>query len=325
MNSSRNTSLVSRGSSASGDLCSDALPNVPASLLGTAPRRQTGAKALLLVSLLASAAAGGLLAQGTPSAQPASVEDVVVLSPFCVASAEDRGYVAASTLAGNRINTELKDVGASISVVTSQFLRDAALGLTPNVPITLIRRADAVVIEFALSNAADKQDGRNKELTDSVDALAAAIKAVPGLRFENREVQLMSGNRQRSLIGKGGVVTSYANFAVFAELGDARLYERVKQVRALVSGSKLLGGTKVIDGPVALYLKRPNDLRKDLLGKIFEDYEVVKKGLGSDFEVLVSGLSGPIKLRSCSENEVELWVDYSFEIRSIREMEAEKK
>lgn len=178
-----------------------------------------------------------------------------------------------------------------------------------------------MVIEFALSNAADKQDQRNKELTDSVDALAARIKETPGLRFENREVQLLSGNRGRSIIGKGGVVTSFANFAVFAELGDdVRLYERVKQVRALVSAAKLVGGTKVIDGPVALYLRRPNELRRELLGRIFDDLEVVKKGLGENQEVLVSGLNGPIRLRSCSEREVELWIDYSFTIRSVYEL-----
>ncbi len=197
----------------------------------------------------------------------------------------------------------------------------------PSVPITLIRRADAVIIEFALSNSADKQDQRNKELTDSVDALAAQIKATPGLRFENREVQLMSGNRSRSIIGKGGAVTSFANFAIFADLSadEARLYERVKQVRALVSAAKLIGGTKVIDGPVALYLKRPNDLRKELLGKIFDDLEVVKKGLGENMEVLVTGLNTPVRLRSCSEREVELWIDYSFTIRSITELKLRER
>ena len=137
----------------------------------------------------------------------------------------------------------------------------------------------------------------------------------------------MSGNRSRSLVGKGGAVTSFANFAIFADLSadDARLYERVKQVRALVSAAKLVGDTKVIDGPVALYLKRPNDLRKELLGKIFEDYELVKKGLGSDFEVQLTGLNGPVHLRSCSEREVELWIDYSFTIHSIRYLTTLKK
>lgn len=52
--------------------------------------------------------------------------DTVVLSPFEVTGENDAGYAAASTLAGNRLNTELKDVGSAISVVTAQMLRDLA-------------------------------------------------------------------------------------------------------------------------------------------------------------------------------------------------------
>ncbi len=295
----------------------------------TACSRAAALKPWLVAPLLALCGVTGLAGQES-SPDQGEAEETVVLTPFEV-SAPDRGYVATQTLAGTRLNTSLKGIGSAISVVTPEFLRNVGAVTSnapaaPQVPITLIRRADAVIIEFAVSNSADKQDQRNKELTDSVDALAAQIKATPGLKFENREVQLMSGNRSRSLIGKGGAVTSFANFAIFADLSadDTRLYERVKQVRALVSAAKLAGGTKVIDGPVALYLKRPNDLRKDLLGKIFDDLETVKKGLGSDFEVLVTGLNGPVCLRSCSEREVELWINYSFTIRSIRELERAK-
>ena len=272
----------------------------------------------LFVPLLVAAAASAALHAQVPSGDGTDGEDIVVLSPFEVTSSDSRGYSYYTPRQPAPIVQPAFGGGSS--------------GITaPAVPITLIRRADAVVIEFALSNSADKQDQRNKALTDSVDALAAQIRATPGLRFENREVQLMSGNRSRSIIGKGGVVTSFANFAIFADLSadDARLYDRVKQVRALVSAAKLVGDTKVIDGPVALYLKRPNDLRKELLGKIFDDLEVVKKGLGENLEVQVTGLNGPVHLRSCSEREVELWIDYSFTIRSIadlkiRELEARR-
>lgn len=53
-------------------------------------------------------------------------DDTIVLTPFEVTASEDTGYAAASTLAGNRLNTELKDVGSAISVVTAQMLRDLA-------------------------------------------------------------------------------------------------------------------------------------------------------------------------------------------------------
>ncbi|MBL9202390.1 MAG: TonB-dependent receptor plug domain-containing protein [Opitutaceae bacterium] len=84
--------------------------------------------------LLASTAALALLAPAwraqvvstpTPPATPPG-EAPVTLTPFVVEESEDRGYAATSTLAGTRLRTELRDVGAAISVVTAQFLSDTA-------------------------------------------------------------------------------------------------------------------------------------------------------------------------------------------------------
>ena len=54
----------------------------------------------------------------------ASEEEITSLSPFEVNVARDRGYAATETLAGTRIRTNLADVGASIEVLTKQFLND---------------------------------------------------------------------------------------------------------------------------------------------------------------------------------------------------------
>lgn len=233
---------------------------------------------------------------------------VVELSPFEISTGEDRGYA--------------KAIGGSLSVITRERQFEPP---GPTVPVTMIKRADAVVVQFALSNSADKQDVRNKHLSTSIDEIAAAIKSVPGLRLEHRQVQLTSGDRRGSLIGKSGVVTSFANIAIFGELSaEMRLYERVKQIKDAVNGTKLAGETKILDGPAGLFIRRPNEYRNELLAKIFADLEVVKKGLGPDFEVLVNGLAQNTKLRACSETEVELWIDYSFVIRSLREMDAKK-
>jgi hypothetical protein len=53
-------------------------------------------------------------------------EEPVVLSPFTVTSSNDKGYFAANTLAGSRMNTNLADIGASISVITKQQMDDTA-------------------------------------------------------------------------------------------------------------------------------------------------------------------------------------------------------
>jgi hypothetical protein len=56
----------------------------------------------------------------------ASDSEVVVLSPFEVNTARDRGYEASSTMSGTRLNSNLADLAASISVVTKQQLLDTA-------------------------------------------------------------------------------------------------------------------------------------------------------------------------------------------------------
>lgn len=53
-----------------------------------------------------------------------SEDDVVILSPFQVNSERDTGYSATSTLAGTRLRSDLKDLAASISVVTKDFMSD---------------------------------------------------------------------------------------------------------------------------------------------------------------------------------------------------------
>jgi outer membrane receptor for ferric coprogen and ferric-rhodotorulic acid len=85
----------------------------------------------LLATALSASAGLHLFAQTvpttvTPRPTPPPAEIPVTLSPFVVEESEDRGYAATSTLAGTRLRTELKDVGAAISVVTAQFMADTA-------------------------------------------------------------------------------------------------------------------------------------------------------------------------------------------------------
>jgi TonB-dependent Receptor Plug Domain len=66
-----------------------------------------------------------------PDASATSQEQVVTLSPFEVeATGNSDSYNAETTLAGNRLSTDLRDIGSSVSVVTSQYLMDT--GATDN-------------------------------------------------------------------------------------------------------------------------------------------------------------------------------------------------
>ncbi len=97
----------------------------PASSLYTHPMK---GNPLRLPRLLA--AIGALPALSfAQAAKPAAPEpETVVLSPFVVDTSADQGYQATSTLAGSRLKTELKDVAASVTVLTNEFMDD--LGAT---------------------------------------------------------------------------------------------------------------------------------------------------------------------------------------------------
>ena len=66
-------------------------------------------------------------------------DETLVLNPFTVSTAMDRGYAASSTLAGTRLNTSLRDVAAAVTVITPEFMADLgaftlqdAVGFTVN-------------------------------------------------------------------------------------------------------------------------------------------------------------------------------------------------
>lgn len=54
-------------------------------------------------------------------------DDIFELSPFEVDGSENEGYRGTNTLAGSRLNTQLKDVASAISVVTKEFFEDTAV------------------------------------------------------------------------------------------------------------------------------------------------------------------------------------------------------
>ncbi len=51
-------------------------------------------------------------------------DEMVVLSPFTVTAAQDRGYHATNSISGTRLDTSIRDLPLSLEVITSDFIRD---------------------------------------------------------------------------------------------------------------------------------------------------------------------------------------------------------
>ncbi len=123
----------------------------------------TNSKTILKHIAMVSAvflSSGTLLAQqkpapAAPDAGKAEDEELIVLTPFEVSASEENGYAAATTLAGNRLNTDLRDLGNAVSVITGQFLKD--IGATDN--RTLLQYTTNTEVGNIYGNFAGRGDG----------------------------------------------------------------------------------------------------------------------------------------------------------------------
>lgn len=113
---------------------------------------------LRIFAILFSFVSVSLLAQQAepPSAAAKRGDDeVLVLSPFTTFAGEDKGYKATSTLAGTRLKTNIADVGASLSVVTAEFMADTGVNnVNELLPYTLGTEAAGVSGNFTGGQAA---------------------------------------------------------------------------------------------------------------------------------------------------------------------------
>ncbi len=62
-------------------------------------------------------------------------DEIFEISPFVIQEGEETGYIASSTLAGTRLRSSLQDIGASVQVITTEFLDD--IGATESTDLLL--------------------------------------------------------------------------------------------------------------------------------------------------------------------------------------------
>lgn len=201
------------------------------------------ASAFLLATACTLAAVPSSFGQAAPTASPeakpsspapaagataAATDDVVVMDPFVVTGEEDAGYSAKATLAGTRIRTELKDVGASISVVTSKFLQDTGsknaeqlLVYTTNTEVAgqggnFVGQGDGAVLT-ATNRTSPIQNTRVRGLTEADNTRDFFLSDIPWDSYNVGRVDLQRGPNS-ILFGIGspaGIVNSSLNTASF--------------------------------------------------------------------------------------------------------------
>lgn len=152
-------------------------------------------------------------------------EDVIELSPFTVEDAQDSGYAATSTLAGSRIRSDIKDLGASISVTTKDFLNDT--GATDGE--SLLMMIGNVEVGGVLGNFSGSGDGvstngvrNNPETGQRVRGLVSASTTrdyfQTNIPFDSYNTSRVEVNRGPNSIlfglgSPGGIINNSTNLA----------------------------------------------------------------------------------------------------------------
>ncbi len=193
-----------------------------------------------LAASLLLAATAPLGAQTAPTSAPpppppsAAEPEVIQLSPFEVQAETEGSYTAATTLAGNRLNTELRDIGNAVTVITSQFLTD--IGATNNE--TLLQYTVGTEVGNIGGNFAGVGDSsfldesnrfRNPNQNTRVRGLAQADNArdyfqsdVPWDGYNIDRVDLQRGPNS-ILFGQGspaGIINTGTRQAAFSNSGE---------------------------------------------------------------------------------------------------------
>src|SRR5688572_9489160 len=194
-------------------------------------------RAALVAALLVPCAYLPAQTTAAPAATPAPAEEPVLeLTPFEVSSsAGEEGYNAATTLAGNRLKTELRDVGSAIQVVTPQFLKDTgATNSQTLLQYTTNTEVGGLYGNFAgFGNAAQlNEDTIRPNENTRIRGLAAADNTrdyfrsdIPWDAYNVDRVELQRGPNS-ILFGQGspaGIINTGLKTAQFRNAGEAEV------------------------------------------------------------------------------------------------------
>lgn len=196
---------------------------------------------------------GALLAQSTDDSMDEE-EQVFTLSPFEVSGDGGNSYSSTATLAGNRLKTDLKDLGTSLSVYTEQFMND--IGATDN--STLLKYTLGTEVGGVYGNYSGSGGGTSPntnaslspQSTNRVRGLVSAdntrdlfLSSIPWDGYNVDGVDIQRGPNA-ILFGQGspgGVINTRVKQAKWEDSNDASIrVDQYGSIRATVDVNRVL-------------------------------------------------------------------------------------
>lgn len=142
------------------------------------PRKLPRPHAYLRAAAYFAACASSALAQtAAPATASEPEEKAILLSPFEVV-ADTKGYYSANTMSGTRFNTKLQDLGASITVMTTEQMSDFAMTDINDVFLYMAGTEGTGTYSDFVTN-------RNGEVSDNVSMNPTQANRIRGISAAN--------------------------------------------------------------------------------------------------------------------------------------------
>ena len=210
----------------------------------------------------------------------------------------------------------------SIGIATAQeafFMDDMDMeidvsGTQYEPPVSLKKMGDFLVLKVSVVNDSREYTQRRSEVYATLDNIVKAAAKSSRIKLHSGEYPIDKTNYKIKLKqGSKRADTSTADIFVKTPLkGDDDIPELTKELRSFVSGITMLGRTELFPGEVGLSIVDSEQYRHELIEQIAEDTKKVASIFDGAYKV--SGLDKKMKTRRVSVTEIELYLNYTFEI-----------
>jgi hypothetical protein len=207
-------------------------------------------------------------------------EEVVLLSPFVVASATDKGYP----------------------------------------PITVKKTGDYLLLDIQLTNDTRDPERRRAEVYDTIKSILQASTDIPKMEISTAEMVLNTQNYQVRLQdaqakADTSTVELYLKLPLTASDDVGALTNRLRQFAQKI---RIVGRTEVFAGEIGISVKNPERFRYEVISKVAEDVKKMKELFGDSFEIVVKGLDQRLKWQRSSISELEFYIPYTYEVFPVK-------
>jgi hypothetical protein len=186
--------------------------------------------------------------------------------------------------------------------------------------IVLTRRADFIVQRITLTNDTRAEDGRIKELQQTIRDMVADAAKRPGMALSyGDEFLIPISDTAKEVVmipGAKRADTSNASLYVKVALNEKdNVPAAIANLAAFIRKARVTGRTEVdAEDDVGLSLVSPEKYRYEIIRKITDDAKKLRETVGAQCKVHISGLSNRVSWQRSDISELTLYIPYQVEL-----------